>query len=248
MSSRTFVVSVVLLAFTSAACGVENLEPPATPAKVIPRIPVEPGPPEQGEGRVLIDAASGPAQVRVVLNRAVAVAQMGNYVGTMGTLTTASLCASTPCAVNLPYGQYELMFQSRTDEERQSSDMVTVGQQASVFRHELGRQEDPRAARAWGGTAMTFGVLGLATGASFLLTSALVNSNDSNGASSSSSSTFSTIGVVTIGVGAVLTALGIGLLVAGRPKVQPGSSVQFVPGGPGGGPAPSTESTGSKQL
>ena len=231
MSSRKIVASVVLAAFTSAACGVENLPPPAAPDRIVPRIPVEPGPPDQGEGRVLVDASSGPAQVRIVLNRGVTVAQMGGYVGTMGTMTTANLCASTPCAVNLPYGQYELMFQSRTDEERQSSDTVTVGARPSVFRHELGRQEDPRGARQFGATAITFGVIGLATGASFLFTSAVTSSNDSNGASSSTSSTLTTAGIITIGVGAVLTALGIGLLIAGRPKVQPGSSVQWTPDG-----------------
>jgi hypothetical protein len=242
MSSR-LVASIVLLAFSTAACGPEIVPPPAVPQKVVPQVAGEPGPPAQGEGRLVVDSASGPAQVEVIVNRSTSYASVGGYVGAIGMVTSSHLCVSTPCAVNLPYGQYELFFQSKSDEDRFSSDTATVGQKPSIFRHELGSRDQSTTALAIGSTSITLGSLGLLTGGSLLIAGlATEGGNDAK-----TSTDFKSIGAVTVGISAAVLALGIGLLIAGRPKVQAGSSVQWSPDGAvPTAPAPSTENVGTK--
>lgn len=49
------------------------------------------------------------------------------------------LCASTPCAVTLPYGDHDVVFRSNTNDTRTGRTMVRVRRATEVVNHNLGR-------------------------------------------------------------------------------------------------------------
>jgi hypothetical protein len=49
------------------------------------------------------------------------------------------LCASTPCAVTLPYGDHDVAFRSNTDDTRTGRAIVRVRRTTEVVNHNLGR-------------------------------------------------------------------------------------------------------------
>ena len=51
---------------------------------------------------------------------------------------THPLCATTPCAANLPIGTYNLIFKGRNDPALESTEIVQVGRAPSVLRHTMG--------------------------------------------------------------------------------------------------------------
>jgi hypothetical protein len=191
----------VLLAVNGCAV---HLPPPQVPDKTVPQLANPADPPSQGEGQIVIDTTNGPANVQVSLL-------------TVGSTTfTHPLCATTPCAANLPYGTYNLVFQGRNDPDLQSGDTVQIGHSGTVFRHTMGK------------TRMSYGlyfggILAVVVGVVIAGTAAL-----SLGDSYTSKSTTYT----ELAVGAALTGGGAIMMYAGRPEITPSSSVQWAPDGP----------------
>ncbi len=122
---------------------------------------------------------------------------------------------------------------SKTDDHVGSVGTVDVGQSDSVFRHTMGQQSTGGAAHSLGVTSTILGLTGALVGGSLLLVGAAASSSD-DGTGSSSGSGLTTAGGVTLGIGAGLLALGIGLMVASPPTIQEGASTQFSLGDTGG--------------
>jgi hypothetical protein len=196
-------------------CGVNRLPAPQIPEKVMPQLAMEAEPPEADEGTVVIDTTNGPATVVVSL--------WGS------TLATHPICATTPCAANLPYGTYTLIFRGRNDPAQESSEIVQVGHAPSVFRHTMGTTRASYGLYTGGFLTLVMGALVAGFG--------LLGLADSSGFVSKNTA------YVATGIGAAATIGGGLMMYYGRPEITPGSSIQWAPGGP----APPPASPGDKR-
>lgn len=184
--------------------------------------------PTADEGTVVLDVTEGRARVELVTGRTQPDPNNNVWMTGYGrgwqagmmppNLTLRALCM-TPCAVNLPRGDHELLFEDLDPSaQRVSTAMVRVGERPSVVRHALGAQQsDP------GGIigALLLGGLGVVLmGAGGLL---LGFGTDADGTDLRPG------GGVTLGVGAALTIAGTILGVRARPLIQPGATTQWTP-------------------
>src|SRR5437773_8273808 len=103
-------------------CSAHILPAPQVPEKKVPELAMPAEPPEEDEGQVIVDTTNGPATVQVEL--------LGMW--------KHPLCATTPCAANLPIGTYNLIFKGRNDPALESTEIVQVGRAPSVLRHTMG--------------------------------------------------------------------------------------------------------------
>ena len=191
-------------------CSAHILPAPQVPEKKVPDLAMPAEPPEEDEGQIVVDTTNGPATVQVQL--------LGMW--------KHPLCATTPCAANLPIGTYNLIFKGRNDPALESTEIVQVGRAPSVLRHTMGSTR-------YSTGMYTGGLLVAITGASLALTALLVMSAGGKSALSG------TPGYVALGLGAAATGVGAWMMLEGRPEITPGSSVQWTPGGPApAGPAP----------
>jgi hypothetical protein len=214
-SAAVMFLWVPALTLAINGCGARVLPAPKVPDKTIPELAQPAEPPERDEGQVVIDTTNGPAAVQVTL--------FGN------SAWTHPICATTPCAANLPYGTYNVVFKGRNDPSLESKEILQVGHTPSVLRHTMGS------------TRMSFGLyfgglLAVTLGATLMLVGSL-GLGDSY---SSSSTTYATLGL-----GAAATGAGIWMMYAGRPEITPSSSVQWSPGG--NVPVPPASKTSDKQ-
>jgi hypothetical protein len=200
---------VVVLALAGGGC-VAHLPAPPTPEKVVPQLSERPEPPGDGEGQVIVDATNGPASVTVI----VSALNIGTAYGTASSVLTKTICATTPCAVNLPVGAQELIFAGKKDDTMASSDTVQVGRTPTVFRHTVGSIKTSPGLE-YGG--LTLAVVGGTTALTGLILLPLESSKSS--------------GFIITGVGGAVTAIGAAMMYYGRTVIQPGSSVQWTPDG-----------------
>src|ERR1043165_4199708 len=103
MTKRAWLVCVLASTLASGGC-VVHVAPPPAPAKMIPKLDMPPEPPGDGDGQVIIDTTNGPSTVTVVIMG------LGN-----STALTKTICATTPCAANLPIGSHDLVFSGKSD-------------------------------------------------------------------------------------------------------------------------------------
>lgn len=205
----------------TTAC-TRTLPPPAAPAHEMPSASIEVPPAVDGQATVVVDVTNGPARVDEVI--AQEAAATSNGVVAYGELTR-NVCLTTPCAVNLDFGQHKFRFTSTSDGERYGTGVVTAGRSDSVFRHTMGEHSNGGSVHGIGLAATSLGVLGALVGGSLLGTGALIQSSDTAGTGSGSGLT--TGGGVTLGIGLGLMAIGIGMMVASPTTNQEGSSTQF---------------------
>jgi hypothetical protein len=121
----------------------------------------------------------------------------------------------TPCVLDMPLGQRLLAFPIRASTQ-EDVDNVWVATTPSLYRRALGWRRSGGAGSALGIVGITFGGVSLATGATLL---PIGLATDKSGLTKS--------GAITLGVGAVLTALGIWAVVENPTQVQPGASAQY---------------------
>jgi hypothetical protein len=171
-------------------------------------VPVPPG-----EGRVYIDVVDGPTNVRAVNWVSVQVTR-GDEVFDDSVLETYARCR-TPCVLDLPLGPQLLAFPMRGSRQVEVDD-VSVTPTPSLYRRALGSRRSGGAGSVLGILGISFGGLSLATGAS-LFPVGLATSTPG----------LTTAGAITLGVGAVLTALGIWAVEANPEFVQPGAGAQY---------------------
>jgi hypothetical protein len=212
--------ATVLLGCAMATGCTRNLPPPALPERVIPQVPAEIGPPAQNEGRVVIDTVGGPA--RVIEN--VAAVQTWGY----RALVVAPVC-NTPCAVNLPLGPHELVFESPVDSDRTSTGTINVGTRPSIYRHVMAEHHSNMAGRIPGYVGLGVGGAALLASAFWLMVNALEGSIASTDAERASVDSSNTAALATGGVGLGVLAVGAVLLAIFRPEHREGVGLQWTP-------------------
>jgi hypothetical protein len=214
-SSRCYFTFAVAVwqSLTIAGC-YETLAPAVKPTAQIPRLDMEPAPPDPTMGRVAFDGAQGVSEVEEILAEE---QWHGTYVAG-NSIRTRTICVS-PCVVNLPYGTYRVKFLSREvanldDYLSHGGDAtVTVGAQPSVVRYAPGFvKRGSMASYVAGLTALTLGPTAILTAPAFY-----VASKDSSA------------GNLTLIAGLAVTALGWYFMHSARTITKPGTSLQWTP-------------------
>jgi len=212
---RTLLVASLLL---STGC-VHMFPPPPTPGPVQPPRWDAPIPP--GQGRVYIDVVDGPTNMRVVNAVSVQVPRsreeaeiFGAGVDEETVLETKASCRS-PCVLDLPLG-YQLFAFPMHGSPREEVERVSISPTPSLYRRSLGSRRSGGAGSVLGILGATFGGISLTTGAALLPVGL---ATDKSGLTIS--------GAITLGVGAVLTALGIWAIAENPALEQPGASAQY---------------------
>ena len=127
------------------------------------------------------------------------------------------LCAVTPCVTDLPVGNVILGFPVIGDSDATEVELVHIGPEPAVYRRSLSIYTDNTGGvRLFGILATSFGGASMATGTALL---PIGLSQDSSG--------LTIAGSLTLGVGAVLLAVGIWAIRADSPTYRPGSSNHF---------------------
>jgi len=137
-------------------------------------------------------------------------------------LEVQALC-TTPCALDLALGRHTLAFPMRGAGGDDLAD-VLASPNPTVYRRALGLRRSGGAGFALGVLGATFGGMSLATGAALLPVGL---AKDSHG--------MTLAGEITLGAGALLTAVGV-WAIADHPLVeQAGAGAQYaLPGGDAG--------------
>jgi hypothetical protein len=225
MKTWTQGTAMLMVTIFGATGCVRNLPPPPAPTQEMPKTVGNIPPEVEGKARIVVDVTNGPAEVEEVMAQTEATATNGRQTYVAYGEVTRPVCLTTPCAVNLEYGQHNLRFVSKGDDSHASEGTVDVGQSDSVFRHTMGEHSSGGAVHSLGVTSGILGVTGMILGGSLLAVGALSSSSDPDGSSPSSGLT--TVGAATLGIGAGLLALGIVMAVASPATNQEGASTQF---------------------
>ena len=226
MVARHLVGALCIFAFVSG-CSTRYLRPPPAPERVFLSLPDPPRPPAEDEGTVSIDVTDGPSRVELITQRTEMLSPGGwstrgrqwQAAQPVAGLQTRPLCLS-PCTVNLPRGDHELLLTHADPAEGMtSSAFVRVGPRPSVFRHTLGRQETSVGGLVGALLLGSFGISALLTGGVLML----IGNDETSGTD------LRPAGGITLGIGAAMS-LGAWLLgEASRPTVRPGATTQWTP-------------------
>jgi len=196
--------------FLSAGC-VHVFPPPPTPDRMQP--PQLDRPIAPGQGRIYVDVVDGPKDVRVV--HPVTVQQtLNDQVFDSTELETVRACR-TPCVLDLPLGHQLIAFPMHHSLNDDVQD-VLISTTPSLYRRALGSSRRGGAGFALGVLAVSFGGSSFVTGAALLPVGL---ATDRGG--------LTTAGAITLGAGAVLTALGIWALAHNPILEQPGAGAQY---------------------
>jgi hypothetical protein len=212
--NRSLVVASLLAAW-APACAV--LPPPAEPEATVPDVVAPKVAEDAGVSRVLIDT-DVPASVARVLEGE---ASFGGWHrgGTRDITFRTPLCEETPCAVVLPYGDYEIEATALDDRERKVSTVVHADASTVVVNAILPVRLN-RLARGAGIGAIAIGLTAAAVG---IGVAALGSSPSSNVGASGG-----TLGAVTALSGLGLAGFGA-VLLATNPLEQAGVTREWTP-------------------
>jgi len=205
--------SALVLALLVTGC-VRMIPPPATPEPIAPALEAVP-PVEEGLGRVVVDVVDGPTDVMAFMRHSLVVEVDKDNSFVASTVSTETLCTS-PCAIDLPLGRHTLAFPTRGGRGRLEVGQVDVGATPTIYRRALGSYESAGAGLVLGILGVTFGGMSAITG-TVLLPVGLANDSDG----------MTLAGGVTLGVGALLTTVGIIGIAVSPSTRQPGASIQF---------------------
>lgn len=205
ISSR--VVAAVLCLASTAAC-IKRLAPPPTPTRRATAAHLPSSPPAAGDGRIVIETEDGPATADLVTGRAVGVAYGGGGATVASHVATRRLC-TTPCAVDLPYGEHEVIL-TIAGTDKYAKVIARVEEQPQQVITAMGAVKR-RTGRLAGGVALT-----LLAGPTALVAGAFVASDE--GGDDAKYLLYGSLAA---------TALGVILLASGGPTVQDSSYAQF---------------------
>jgi hypothetical protein len=166
-----------------------------------------------GYGRVYVDVVDGPTVVRVV--KPVEVSETLNDEVVTSTVLEDQLACTSPCVFDLRVGEHLLAFPMRGNGGTDLAHVI-ASPRPTAYRHALGWRKSGGAGFALGVVSVAFGGMSVTTGAA-LLPVGLVG--DSHG--------LTLAGEITLGVGAVLTVLGIWAMANSPSLVQPGAGAQY---------------------
>lgn len=207
---------VAVLALWASGCN-RQLPAAPTPQRIKPNVPAS-APAPEGSGQLVIDVVDGSTQVQRVRMEPTPVADDQGRVHYEFAEVTEALCDSTPCSLNLPVGNLLLGFPVRGNPEAMDVELVHVGNEATVYRRALTfhKPRDP-------GPSRTLGIVSTSVGGMAMVSSAALIpvglAKDSDG--------MALAGVITLGAGTVLTALGILAMWGTGSTYQPGSAIHY---------------------
>jgi hypothetical protein len=204
-------------ALTAAGC-FHVLPPRATPG------PVDPPPatfaPAPGLGRIYVDVVDGPVQVRVV--QPITVTETVNDEQFESEELEDQATCTSPCVLDLPLGKHLLAFPVRGVGGVDVASVI-ASPSPTVYRRALGYRQQGGAGFALGVLAASFGGVSFVTGAALLPTGL---ATDHHG--------LTVAGEITLGVGALLTAVGIWAIANHPLAEQAGAGAQYgLPDGDG---------------
>ncbi len=141
MSGHNVFRIVFALALGAQACaGEPRVLPPRTPPpRKMPYVNVPRERPQEGYGRVVLDAIDGPMQVTVEHDPSFKLSSEARLPSRTGELCT------TPCVVDLPVGRYRLYLFDTTGEQRGDQDDLRVQSGLNVYRRAVGKYVTPSA-------------------------------------------------------------------------------------------------------
>jgi hypothetical protein len=233
-SSSSAVALVVALAVCTSGC-VHNRPPPPMPERavitpeVVPTVATA-----ASDGRLVVDVVGEKAKVFEVTelttrtnlalggkNAWMAPAQLDRKM--------RPLCL-TPCAIDLPLGWHSLVFESTSEPLRTSTADVTVAAQPTAVRHALGREKPANGGYVGGivmllpaGGLLVMGTIATVVGA----TAKDPGPSTTGGNTKGDARVFLPVGLVLLGIGAVLGIGGSILIANNAPERQPGSTTQW---------------------
>ncbi len=128
------------------------------------------------------------------------------------------LCETTPCAVNLPLGNVVLAFPIAGSPGAKDVELIHIDAEQTVYRRALTyyKPQQSGSARPLGIVSMSLGGMAMVTGAALL---PIGLSKDKDGLASA--------GLISLGAGAVLTALGIWSVWGTGSTYRPGSAIHY---------------------
>ena len=200
-----------MLPVFAAACVSELPARPVPPAVAPPMQPAPP--PPAGQARLLVDIVDGPGPVTRVR---LAPQQLGTHRFRFDE-TPEPLCAPSPCAVDLPFGNVLLGFPRIGQPDVTEVELVHVGPESSVYRRSLSIYRHRHSGLT------TLGIIATSLGGASAITGTVllpIGISDGN-------SGLTTAGGVTLGAGALLMALGVWAMRADADTYQPGAIAHF---------------------
>jgi hypothetical protein len=217
MKRVAFLVLSIILASTQSACTMQRVAPPGAPTAWMPDVGDDLPPSGSGYARVVI-GTDVPARVGRVALHAVNLRRAEAPASFAG--GEVLLCAETPCAITLPYGDYELVFKGTVDAERVSHARLSVRRETVILNHTLGRVHTPAGQHvAWGLAGVGVVLLGVAYAVA-----------DRNLERTGRPAEDSTLAVAATGLGTMVLGGIVGMASPGT--TQDGSSTQWSPRGP----------------
>lgn len=223
---------VSILALTGCAA---TLAPPPLPSRTMPAVELPASEPSGGAGRLIVDAAGEQAKVSRVTEILEVHVVAGRIPltpkrGTIGFVRKTELLCISPCILDLRQGAHTLVFEAQDDPARTSTADVVVTARPSVVRHALG-EEKPATLGYVGGFFSVFMGGGFVLGGAMMtgISAFAAESDRFDSRRNASRGTFLAVGLVALGVGAVLTTMGVIVMQNNRPEHQDGSTVQWTP-------------------
>ena len=216
--------SLLLTELLTQACSVHDLAAPPLPDRSPPPTTPTARAPAPGETLVTLDVLGAPARVDRIVGRqtldtgAWPMQGRGRWQALTPYLQTTPVCRA-PCTVPLPQGDLELLFTALDPTSpRASSDVVHIGAEPVVVRHELGSHSD-HTGRMLG--AVLLGGLagsGLLTGGAL----AIISQDRRPGQFDAAPAAWTVAG---IGLAAAIAAVWLG--IGSAPELQPGATTVF---------------------
>ncbi len=207
---KAITVPRAVLALAAAGC-IHTLPPVPTPGRA--DVPQTDTPIPAGAGRVYVDVVDGPTEVHVV-KRVEGSEQVNDQTIETESLEIESLCRS-PCVLDLPLGGHLLAFPMRGSGGVDLAHIIAAPN-PTVYRRALGWRKSGSAGFILGVLGVTFGGSSFATGAALLPVGLAKDNRD-----------LTIAGGITLGVGAVLTAVGIWAITSNPLMEQPGAGAQY---------------------
>ncbi|MBS2014280.1 MAG: hypothetical protein JST00_15445 [Deltaproteobacteria bacterium] len=188
----------------ATGCGPSQIAPPKAPEPVMPStIDLPAREPSAGKSRVILDAADG--------QRAAVSEVMPTEV--RGVETEKRLCVA-PCVAELPQGVHVFRFADERDPSRQGTARVELGEKPKLVRHAMGET------KTHVGTAVAGWIL-FTLGTGTIGAAGVVYKDEDH----PTKNELTTAGIL-LGVGATLALVGLPMIFASRPRLQPGATTE----------------------
>lgn len=215
LGTRSCQAACLAFVVATTGCGTVQLKPPPPPPAQMPELPAA----AAGESSSIRAETADASRVFVTTDvpAHVLLASGGTVVTRNGESvyipTGTVLCATTPCAITVPFGDYELAFVGADDRDRESVISVHAEHATEVVNHRLGRHQ--------ASVAKPIGLVAMAVGAVALgITLGLTEGK----------ATESSTALRTLGLGSIASiAFGGALFFASPTYHQEGATTQWTP-------------------